>query len=312
VDWDVAAAEAAMAIAREGLLRGLLRGELPKLLNSFAPAALKSAASVADPMKAGQVKSYASQGMSSALACHLAKSFEGNRPVPAAQCEVDDAAEDLVRRLSSGAGFAEFCAQRGVGLEALPDMVSAMRAKDAAFGRLLVSMDWHTSLPIDAHTFEVPIMTAGRCPWHPHPICYAQTTEDDIFVVIISYAGVADVPREEDAFAACTEILRALQPLDPAPYSAMRFTSFCATSPVRMTEIEHGNVLEGRSSSTLHVAEFGSLLLSAGRTMPGRLTPGPSAPGAAQVFAVEKPYIISLWHEGLDAMNVPLAATLVS
>ena len=83
--------------------------------------------------------------MSAALACHLAKSMDGNNPVPAAQCEVSDAAEEMVRRLCTGAGFAQTCAAAGIG--ALPDIVCSMKAKDAAFGRLFVSTDWHSASP---------------------------------------------------------------------------------------------------------------------------------------------------------------------
>merc|ERR1712166_992010 len=103
-------------------------------------------------------------------------------------CEVGDAAEEMVRRLCTGAGFAE--TSKAAGIDALPDIVHSMKAKDAAFGRLFVSMDWHSAFPVDAHNFEVPVHAVGKCPWHPHPVSYALTTEDDIYVVIIPWAGI--------------------------------------------------------------------------------------------------------------------------
>jgi len=309
VDWDVVAARSAKATTQEALVRGLLSGNLPKLLASFAPAALGP--QVRDPMNGGRAKSYASKAMSAELACHLAKSMEtGTQTVPCSQCEAGENIEEMVRRLSTGAGFAEFCA--GAGLESLPRTAVEMRARDAAFGRLFVTSDWHRVRIIDEQTFEVPVDAAGKCPWHPHPICYLQTTDDDMYVVIIPWSNAPDVPREEDAFTACTEILRAIQPLDPPPVSSVRMPNFCATSPVRMTEIESSSAILQQKDAALHVAEFGSLLLTSGRAMPGRLPPAPPSWSSAPPLMLEKPYILGFWHAGLDALNVPLAAMLVA
>jgi len=288
------------------LLRGFLKGDLPKLLASLKPVPFGET-DADDPMTAARSKSYASKGMSGALACHLAKSLsDGRNPVPGAQCEVSDGAEELAKRCINSAHFGE--SLEGTGIEALPSIVAGMRPKDAAFGRLFVTFDWHTCCPVDARTFQVPVTAAGKCPWHPHPISYVQTTEDDMFVVIIPFAGVADVPREEEAFAACTEMLRSIQPLDPPPVSSVRLSSFCATVPMRITEIDDGSAVRQKDGKVLHVAEFGSLSLAPGRSTPGRLLPAQ----AAASLLVEKPYILGFWHAGLDALNVPLAATLVA
>jgi hypothetical protein len=307
IDWDVAAADVAKPIVCEGLVQSLLRGDLAKCLASLQPVALVQ--THADPMSTGREKSYASKGMAAAFTNHLAKTLhsEGSS-VPCAQCEVGEKSEDLVKRLSTATGFQEAC--EGTGLETLPGLVAGLQAKDAAFGRLFATMDWHSVISVDDRTFEVPVHAAGMCPWHPHPISYVQTTEDDIYVVIIPFAGVADL-REDQAFAASTEMLRAIEPLDPMPCSSIRLTSFCAAAPLKMTEIEDGNVLRGNGASSLHVAEFGTMLVSQGRATPGRLAPAPAA-GLPPVAVVEKPYIVAFWHAGLDGLNVPLAATLVS
>merc|ERR1719162_436905 len=151
-----------------------------------------------------------------------------------------------------------------------------------------MGMDWHTVFAVDDQTLEVPLMAAGRVPWHPHSISYVQTTDEDIYVVVIPFAGVADAPREDQAFTCSTEMLRAIQPVDPMPFSSIRLTSFNAASPVRMTEIEDASALRGGGASALHVAEFGTLLLSHGRVTPGRLAPAPPAAGSQPPSVVQK------------------------
>merc|ERR1719272_1184420 len=107
--------------------------------------------------------------MAAGFAMHLAKTLHSEgKGVPGAQCEVGDEAVELVQRLSKAAGFGEAC--EGVGLETLPGLVAGLKPKDASFGRLFMGMDWHTVFAVDDETFEVPLMAAGRCPWHPNTI----------------------------------------------------------------------------------------------------------------------------------------------
>merc|ERR1719506_1306583 len=125
---------------------GLRGGDLAKCLASLQPVALVQ--THADPMSTGREKSYASKGMAAAFTNHLAKTLhsEGSS-VPCAQCEVGEKSEELVKRLSTATGFQE--ASEGTGLETLPGLVAGLQAKDAAFGRLFVTMDWHSVISVD-------------------------------------------------------------------------------------------------------------------------------------------------------------------
>jgi hypothetical protein len=306
--WDAGAAEAARAVVQDGLVKALLKGDLLKLLSQFTPTGL--AAVAADPLEAGRGGMYASESTNAALARHLANKMEATgSSMPAAHCEVaTESVDQVVRRLCvDEPSFAKDM----VGLEKVPDLVASMRPKDIAVGRLSLSFDWHGVREVDAQTFEVPLTTIGRCPWHPHLVFYSPTTAEDIFAVVIPWAG-EQLPKEEAAFTACTEILRSIQPLDPLPFSAIHLTGFSAAAPMRMIEITDGRTLGfSGSGGSYHVSEFGTFMISAGRRMPGRLPPPPTVSNAALPMVVQRPYIFGFWHTAMDALNVPLAATLV-
>jgi len=129
-------------------------------------------------------------------------------------------------------------------------------------------------------------------------------------VVIIPWEGAGlKPPSDSSAFHACTEILRATQPMETPPFGALRLTSFDARRAVQTSEIVDAGALGMPQDTTLHVAEFSSLSVSLGRGMPGRL--GRQDAGKA-VFAVKRPFAMTLWHTDIDELNVPLAVTMVA
>merc|ERR1712217_466560 len=106
--------------------------------------------------------------------------------------------------------------------------MGAMGCAEIAFGRLFVTLDFQSVTVLDeGDAFEVPVHVAGLCPSHPHPVFYAATSEEESFVVIIPWAGVASLPPSDEAcFVACTEILRVTKPMDTPPFRALRLSSF--------------------------------------------------------------------------------------
>jgi len=285
--------------AREGLVRGLLSGELSKLLSKYTPTTL-----TVTQQTAGRQGSTGSPD----IVRQLAQSLESSgSAVPGVQCEGSTDVVDLVQRLSGASGYAE--AIEGLGVDTLPDMIAALGPRDAAFTRLFVTFDWIDMNVIDGDTFEVPVHAVGACPKHPHRVFYLGTSEDDAFVVVIPWGGVA-VPEEERAFAACVEVLRSTEPLETTPVSAVRLSGFSARVKAHTVEVCNSSALGFPGAPRMHVSEFSSLLVSAGREMPGALRQAPA--GGSGALAVARPFMIGIWHTGIDDLNVPLFATMVA
>ncbi|CAE8622582.1 unnamed protein product [Polarella glacialis] len=185
-----------------------------------------------------------------------------------------------------------------------------MKAKDTAFSRLIVTLDWNAVNVIDDETFQVSVHAAGLCPSHPVPIFYVATSEDDMFVVIIPWKGVASAPSgDEGDFAACSEVLRQTQPMERSPFESLQLGSFDVRRAVSTTEIADTACLGMSAGESLHVAEFSSLSVSPGRVMPGQLKSGM---GGGTPFTVQRPFAVCLWHTDMDDLNVPLSAIMVA
>jgi hypothetical protein len=212
----------------------------------------------------------------------------------------------LVERLLESAGFKEV--SQGLGLERLAEMIKPHAAKEAAFGRMFLTLDFQSVSVVDAETFEVPCMMVGSCPSHRHPVLYLGTSEEEVFGVVIPWHGLR-VPSDDDVFIETVAVLRGTTPSDPAPYAACRITGMRSQSNLSMASISDTKLLS-LSKGTACVAEFGSMTVVAGREMPGRLRRDPDEAGGA-VFQVQRPYVFALWHTGIDELNIPLCAMLV-
>mmetsp|Transcript_51114 Transcript_51114/g.119703 ORF Transcript_51114/g.119703 Transcript_51114/m.119703 type:complete len:848 (+) Transcript_51114:51-2594(+) len=283
---------------QEGLVRGLQSGKLMELLARCAPVGTRAGDGDGDMLADNPAS----------LALDLGRSLEATASgVPGVHCESSDDAAALLRRLGSAVGYAE--ASLGLGVEALPDAVASMAPKDAAFGRLFVTLDWHKVVVVDSESFEVPVHFMGNSPKHAAPIFYMATSEDDMFVVVIPWSNLP-LPREEAVFGTCTEILRSTTPMTgKLPFTAIRLSGFALRSPMQTAEIADKEALGFRDGMPMHVAEFASLLVSAGREMPGRLSDGPQM---GETYHLTRPFIFALWHTAIDDLNVPLAAMFVT
>lgn len=283
--------------ARECLVRQLLTGELAKFLAGCTPVDTTLEDDMDKTLKPGFGDDPA------ALAVRLGRKLEASgSAVPGVHCEFSTDVPELVRRGSS-AGFAVVSA--GLGTESFPDVLGAMRPRDGVFGRLYVTLDWQGTSPLE-DGFEVQVHAVGRCSIHPHPVFYIETSEDDTFGMIIPWARRTN--REEALFATCTEILRATEPVDPTPYTAVQLSGFEVLQTLETTEIADPSRLSFADESKVHVAEFCSLRVSAGREMPGRLKQSSSL---GKTYTMRKPFVFGLWHTGIDDLNAPLSMTLV-
>eukprot|EP00747_Dinoflagellata_sp_TGD_P165356 gnl/TRDRNA2_/TRDRNA2_186516_c0_seq1.p1 gnl/TRDRNA2_/TRDRNA2_186516_c0~~gnl/TRDRNA2_/TRDRNA2_186516_c0_seq1.p1 ORF type:complete len:880 (-),score=151.93 gnl/TRDRNA2_/TRDRNA2_186516_c0_seq1:98-2737(-) len=296
---DQELADAAREATRAGLVALLLAGDLPKLLAEFKPTGLEAEAKLTGRDGAPVDKSIA-------LALKMARSLEASgNALPNCGCEGSEDGAALVRRLNAAPGFSEAVSR--LGTDALPDEIGSLQPRDTAYGRLYVTMDWHSVLELDENIIEVPVSAVGSCSKHSSYIFYAATSEDDTFAVVIPWGSVK-IPSEEDVFAVCTEVLRATEPLDPAPYSAMRIPRFMSQSSAQTAGIADAEFMGFPTATNLRVSEFSTLVVNAGREMPGRLK-RPTVEG--EIFTVQRPFIFGLWHTGVDDLNVPLFATLV-
>lgn len=286
---------------RQGLIRGLLSGEMEKLLSRRSPVTLAP-----EEVTFGGAQHGPSP---SELVMRTARSLEASgNTVPGVVCEGSEDAADLIHRGITASGYAEAAA--GLGVEDLPQQVTGIGARDAAFGRLFITLDIDaTPVPDNPGCFEVCVHASGSCPTHPHPIFYIPTSEDDTFAVVIPWGEKTPIPSHEDVFSCCTHILRNTEPTDPARFTAVRMDEFGMQQPVRIHDVADSRELGAKQGTTLHVAEFGAISVMAGRNMPGRLR---SAADGGSVFSVRRPFLFALWHTDLDSLNVPLVAVLVS
>lgn len=308
----------ASVAAKEGLVRGLLSGELEKLLSRFSPVA---------PPSEGQGAAGGGGSISStALTVSLAKALDAGgkkcRSVPGALVEAAGSAlegAELVQRGMVAPGFA--VATVGLALEPLPHSIEAMVPAEVVLGRLFVSLDWLGVVQLPGGGFQVPVLSAAACSRHPHPVFYMGTSEDDVFVVIIPWTGVP-VPAEEGIFAACTDVVRNTMPMPKPPVQALRFDgafdvrrtvrSFELPDTAAQLDLPAAPVAAGpRRSGGMRCSEFSSISVAIGRPAPGRLPDGDAA-AASAVLLVQRPFAFCLIHTEIDDLNVPLSATLVS
>eukprot|EP00928_Gymnodinium_smaydae_P039043 TRINITY_DN2676_c0_g6_i1.p1 TRINITY_DN2676_c0_g6~~TRINITY_DN2676_c0_g6_i1.p1 ORF type:complete len:458 (+),score=111.36 TRINITY_DN2676_c0_g6_i1:1314-2687(+) len=293
------AAEAAKSrgAVREALVKALLSGDFDKNLARLQPVD----AEVSD----GASPEQESTGGAVALAARLCRSLETRKGgLPGVMVKFSADVPALLRS-DAGEGFATAAA--GLETEALPSQIEALRPADAAYGRLFVTLDWASCLQLDDGGLEIPVHAVGSCPGLiRQPILYLATTEDDTFVVVIPCGDA--VPAADAVFPTCAEALRIAQPQDPPPYSAVKLSGVFVRQAARLTELVDPEALKVKGT-TLHVAEFGSMMLRAGRELPGKLrrsaTTGPS------LLVVDRPYMVAIWHTDMDDLNVPLCATLV-
>jgi len=292
---DIANAPA-REVAREGLIRGLLSGNLDALLANIQPTTLKKAD---DP---GVTDSPAK------VAMHVARSIEASSLVmPGILCDGSCDGVGLITRGMGATGYADAAA--GLGAEDLGDVVRATEPEEAAFGRLFVTYDWQSVTVVDGG-FEVPVLTAGQCPGHPHPIFYVATSEESTFVVIIPWENArAQLPSDDAAFSESVRILRATKPVDASPFGALFMESVDVRHRAKLTEITDVVALDMPKGKVLQVAEFSSLSITPGREMPGCLGREDSE---TCVFTVRRPFGLGLWHASIDELNVPLAFSIVA
>jgi len=283
--------------AREGLIRGLLSGNLDVLLAKIQPTALKTAD---DDL--GATDSPAK------LAVHVARSMEANSLVmPGILCEGSCDGVELITRGMGSSGYSDAVA--GLGVEDLCNVIRTMEPEEAAFGRLFVTYDWQSVTAMDGG-FEVPVHVAGQCPDHPHPIFYVATSEESTFAVVIPWEGAkTQVPSDDTAFSECVRILRATKPVDAPPFGALFMESADVRHGAKLTEIADAEALAMPKGKVMHVAEFSSLSITPGREMPGRLGDEDSG---MRVFTVRRPFGFGLWHTNIEELNVPLTFSIVT
>lgn len=292
---------AAWAVAKEGLAQAFLNGELDDMLSSLKPVKFEL---VEDLPSNTPTKSEPNRA--AALALSLAKSLDDSRrALPEITCQAVADAPKLVSMGLTQESLREACT--GLGIEELPEAVAAIQPRDGSFGRLVLALEWPSISQVDENTFEVPVHVAGTCPAHPHPIFYLATSESDIFAVIIPWHGLANLPKNEEVFAACTDILRAMTPMEDPPCSAVRFSSFDARQAVETKEIIDSAAL-GLPGETLHVSEFSSLSVSSGRVMPGQLRAGKDG----CTLTIARPFAMCIWHAEMEEINAPLSVTMVA
>lgn len=299
------AAETARGAAREGILHALLSGRLQRHLVRCQPLDLRHPEELN-----GDFSNTEGDAAAVRLVARVARSLE-TRGVGIngimSECSADAAAL-VARGIGEGAGgYGQ--ATAGLGLDVAMAELRTFGLADAVFGRLFITMEWAACVPSAVDdSIEVPVHVVGSCPAHGHPVIYLATSEDDAFVVIIPCGSTP--PPQEAIFSTCADILRAAEPMDTAPYSAVRMTGFTMRQESRTLAISDPAALRVHGVEHLHVAEFGALALSAGRPARGRLCRSPSTHGS--VFAVQKPYLLAVFHTDIDDLNVPLAAVLVS
>eukprot|EP00927_Polykrikos_kofoidii_P048395 TRINITY_DN42684_c0_g1_i1.p1 TRINITY_DN42684_c0_g1~~TRINITY_DN42684_c0_g1_i1.p1 ORF type:complete len:875 (+),score=127.20 TRINITY_DN42684_c0_g1_i1:73-2697(+) len=302
-----AAAALVRSAAREGLVRALLSGNLDRrLAATCTPVSLQDAADGASGINAfgcGETAEQRSISMLNSLTRSL-ETRSGGMPAIMCECSEDDVAS-LVKQ-GVAAGYADACT--GLQVDTLPDELGTLHPQDAAFGRLFITVDFAacTMLP-GGDLFEVPVHAVGICPSHNQPVVYLRTSEDDVFVVVTPCSRSVS---EHSAFATYADILKHTEPLDPAPYVAVRLSSLSARQAVRTWEVADANALGIAGSASLHVAEFGSLAVCAGRPMPGILRP--VVPEPSKVLDLHPPFLLALWHTNIEDLGVPLVCTLVT
>jgi hypothetical protein len=292
---DIANAPA-RELAREGLVRGLLSGNLDALLGKVQPTTLKKV----DDLEA--IDSPAK------VAMHIARSIEASSLVmPGILCEGSCDGIELITRGMGASGYSDAAA--GLGAEDLCNVIRATEPEEAAFGRLFVTYDWQSVTTME-NGFEVPVHVLGHCPGHPHPIFYVATSEESTFVVIIPWEGAkAQLPSDDAAFSESVRILRATKPADVSPFRALFMESVDVRHRAKLMEIADAVALDMPKDKVLHVAEFSSLSITPGREMPGCLEREDSGTG---VFTVKRPFGLGLWHANIDELNVPLAFSIVA
>lgn len=294
---------AAWAAAKEGILQAVLNGDLDNLLATMQPA---SYALVDSSSNKSSSTSKQGASTSASLALSLAKTLEaGDRPLPEVVCQAVADAPELLRRGLTQESLQDACT--GLGIEGLPDAAAAMNPRDGCFGRLVLALEWsHVSI-VDDDSFEVPMHVAGTSPSHPHPVFYLATSDDEVFVVVIPFHDMKTVPASDEIFAACTDILRAMTPIEDSPYSAVKLFNLDVRQAAQTNAVEN-TVDLGMPAESLHVAEFASLSVSSGRVMPGQLN---SEGGTGQPFLMRRPFALCIWHAEMDEINAPLSAMLV-
>lgn len=291
----------ALAAARGDLTKGLLSGELDRLL----------AQCVSLPIKEALELSADAKDAPAALSKYLLQSLlagGSSCSVPGFLCDGSADVVDLIKRGCAHAGYA--AALSGLGLEAVSALACAVSSQDAAFGRLFFTLSWQSVMAVDHESFEVPVLRLGSCEGHAHPVFYVATSEDDTFVAIIPWEGVA-CPSPDAVFTSCTNILRTASPAETPPHAALRLPRVDARHATQTCKIACVASLGIADADTaLHLAELSSLMLSPGREMSGRLR-RPRAVVRQAAFVVKRPFAFCLGHTDLDDLNVPLIATLV-
>eukprot|EP00930_Biecheleria_cincta_P037122 TRINITY_DN25465_c0_g1_i1.p1 TRINITY_DN25465_c0_g1~~TRINITY_DN25465_c0_g1_i1.p1 ORF type:complete len:718 (-),score=120.66 TRINITY_DN25465_c0_g1_i1:423-2576(-) len=292
---------AAWAVAKEGVAQAFLSGELDGMLSSLKPVKFE----LIDDLPS-RISTKGESNRAAALALSFANSLDASRSaLPEIVCQAVADAPTLVSKGLTQESLREACT--GLGVEGLPESVAAMQPRDGSFGRLVLTLEWSSISQLDESTFEVPVHVAGTCPTHPHPIFYLATSEAGIFAVIIPWNGMTNIPKSEQVFATCTDILRAMTPMEDLPFSAVRLNSFDARQAVETKEIIDSAAL-GLPGETLHVSEFSSLSVSSGRVMPGQLRSRKD--GCALTIA--RPFAMCIWHAEMDEINAPLSVTMVA
>lgn len=292
----------AWAAAKVGLTQALLNGDLDRVLASLRPARFELSK---DSLP--NVPSNTRPSSSAMLALSLAKTLESTSfSLPEVLCQAVSDTAELVKKGLTHQSLREACS--GLGIEEIPKTVDAMKPQDGSFGRLVLALEWPSVTIVDENIFEVPVHVAGTCPFHPHPVLYLATSEDDVFAVIVPWQGMASVPKSNQIFAACTDILRTMTPIDDSPYSAVRLSNFEVRQAVHTREIADPVGL-GMPGETLHVSEFSTLSVCSGRVMPGSLSS--RREGSAPALPIARPFAMCIWHARMGEINAPLSVTLV-
>lgn len=156
---------------------------------------------------------------------------------------------------------------------------------------------------------QVLIQGMGTSPSLPAPLAYLAMEDEAVFIVVWKCPEGQEAAIARDPYRHSCEVLQAAAPLsDPLPFREVLLpwlrirsckTAATGPAPLRTSTRCLGNPLE-----------VIDLELSGGRKMPGALKPE-TRPGPHQLWRLQCPFMMCVWHSKLDELDIPLFAALV-
>jgi len=157
---------------------------------------------------------------------------------------------------------------------------------------------------------QVLIQGMGTSPSLPTPLAYFAMEDEAVFIVVWKCPEEQEAAVARDPYRHSYEVLQAVAPLsDPLPFREVLLPRVrvrsCKTAATGPTPLRTSTRCLG---APLEVIE---LELSGGRKMPGALKPADPRPGPQQLWRLQCPFMMCVWHSNLDVLDIPLFAALV-